>query len=330
MTSECVVSGCIDQEAQTFPFPTKKGLREEWMRILKHPKWASHHRVCLKHFRLDAFVPVNNSVNTKGKLKRKKSLKPDAVPCEYLLRNIKCEQEENAPWEPNVVVKTEEEGEQWVPPNTAIKTEKEDSSIEHDIDHPHGGVKLETDSDSGRQFQHKKALKRKRKPSPSEVKTDPVLSKGLCQSCEALSQRIVKLEEENEALKSAFAKIMNEDQVKRLQLGDNNRITWSEKTLQDSFIVREAIGKQSYEYLRSINYPYPHQRTLTRFKYQCSPPNFDPLAAIEHNDSVQCETESPQVPKKLILRLTSDQISEGQFVLPPGLTFIPANKESKP
>ena len=72
------------------PDPVKfKGLRTQWLQRLGRDFTPTEHtRVCAKHFKPSDFVPENENVDTEGKPKKKKKLKPSAIPSLFLRPEI--------------------------------------------------------------------------------------------------------------------------------------------------------------------------------------------------------------------------------------------------
>ena len=92
----CAISGCESGHTrkkdlgifQSFYLPTSKDMKERWLEKIRinRPDFSEsiHTRVCAKHFRLRDYKSNNDNVTSRGKLKKKRKLKPTAIPSLYL------------------------------------------------------------------------------------------------------------------------------------------------------------------------------------------------------------------------------------------------------
>ncbi len=62
-----------------------------------------------------------------------------------------------------------------------------------------------------------------------------------------------------------ISKFLNADQIEKLKHPSSNKgrtVTWSSETIQRSIAIRLVVGRNGYEYLRTLSYPLPSYRTL--------------------------------------------------------------------
>ena len=97
----CAISGCESGHTrkkdlgifQSFYLPTSKNMKERWLEKIRinRPDFSEsiHTRVCAKHFRLRDYMSNKENVTSRGKLKKKRKLKPTAIPSLYL-DGIQC------------------------------------------------------------------------------------------------------------------------------------------------------------------------------------------------------------------------------------------------
>ena len=90
----CSVVGCDykkwpkDGTYQSFPIPTEPYLRKKWLTKLNRDKTfnpdTQNASICIRHFEKGAFLSDEDNKTTRGKLKKRKSLKPTAFPTLFL------------------------------------------------------------------------------------------------------------------------------------------------------------------------------------------------------------------------------------------------------
>ena len=90
----CSVVGCDykkwpkDGTYQSFPIPTDPHLQNKWLTKLNRDKTfnpdTKNASFCIRHFEKGAFLSDEDNKTTRGKLKKRKSLKPTAIPTLFL------------------------------------------------------------------------------------------------------------------------------------------------------------------------------------------------------------------------------------------------------
>ena len=71
----------------TVNLPKSEKWRNIWLKKMSKTVYTDSVIICLKHFSEDNFVPENENVDSKGRRRVRKKLKPDAVPNLYLTDN---------------------------------------------------------------------------------------------------------------------------------------------------------------------------------------------------------------------------------------------------
>ena len=76
----CTVNGCFSTTGRRFPTDVK--LREKWLESLNRSdqKYTPNSVICLKHFCESDFVPDSENIDSQGRKRKRKRLKPTAVP----------------------------------------------------------------------------------------------------------------------------------------------------------------------------------------------------------------------------------------------------------
>ena len=91
----CVVSCHTGNESrqaeklQTFPFPKDVKLRNKWLKKINRDFSSTggqtpSHRVCSRHFLPECFVPDEENIDGRGRLRKNRRLKNQAVPTLHL------------------------------------------------------------------------------------------------------------------------------------------------------------------------------------------------------------------------------------------------------
>ena len=90
----CSVVGCDykkwpkDGTYQSFQLPTEPNLRKKWLTQLNRDQTFNHETksasVCIRHFEANAFLSAEENKTTRGKIKKRKCLKPTALPTIFL------------------------------------------------------------------------------------------------------------------------------------------------------------------------------------------------------------------------------------------------------
>ena len=91
----CVVVGCHsgsgreEKKYQLESFPKSEELRQKWMEKINRKDFIPSHnaKVCLKHFRRKDFVPPEENKDNHGRIRKRKRLKPTAIPSRHLKKD---------------------------------------------------------------------------------------------------------------------------------------------------------------------------------------------------------------------------------------------------
>ena len=93
---KCTIVGCRtgykgqNKGLQTFQLPKSKHLRELWLKKINRENFtpSNHTVVCERHFRVIDCVPDHENLGYRGRPKKKRTLKPTAIPSKFLVPNI--------------------------------------------------------------------------------------------------------------------------------------------------------------------------------------------------------------------------------------------------
>ena len=97
----CMVIGCLSMSGRekikygSSPLPKSLEIRTKWLEIIDRPDYQFVHqaRVCHKHFRKDDFLSNSENIDSRGREKKRKTLKPTAIPSLYLSNDMVSESE---------------------------------------------------------------------------------------------------------------------------------------------------------------------------------------------------------------------------------------------
>ena len=96
---KCTIVGCRtgykgqNKGLQTFQLPKSKHLRELWLKKINRENFtpSNHTVVCERHFRVIDCVPDHENLGYRGRPKKKRTLKPTAIPSKFLVPNTEYE-----------------------------------------------------------------------------------------------------------------------------------------------------------------------------------------------------------------------------------------------
>ena len=99
MPNKCTIVGCRtgykgqNKGLQTFQLPKSKHLRELWLQKINRENFTPSNStvVCERHFRVIDFVPDHENLDYRRRPKKKKKLKPSAIPSKFFVLNTEYE-----------------------------------------------------------------------------------------------------------------------------------------------------------------------------------------------------------------------------------------------
>jgi hypothetical protein len=123
-------------------------------------------------------------------------------------------------------------------------------------------------------------------------------------------------------LTANIAAFLNPDQLKKLKClpGSKGRgITWSSETIQRCLAIRTIVGRNGYEYLRSLKFPLPSYRTLCR-QIQSAP--FSPGVQHDVLQWLRLKMESKSDADKLCVLLFDEMQLKAHVEMDQGLRRV--------
>ena len=117
-------------------------------------------------------------------------------------------------------------------------------------------------------------------------------------------------------------KFLTADQIEKLKHHPDSKgqdVRWSSETVQRCLAIRSVVGRNGYEYLRSLNYPLPSYRTLCR-QIQCA--SFAP--GIQHDvlQWLQRKMSAAKESDKLCVLLVDEMQLKARVEFDKGLRHI--------
>ena len=268
MPTSCCVVGCPtrskDLGVQTFPFPKPGKLREHWLMSINRkwiPKISDGWRICARHFSQEAHVPPHLNVDSKNRPRKKPRLKDFAYPTLFLKPEKKDSLKDQA---------------------------KSDSETKDSNDsQPSATVTSSCNASKPQNYKnllqdHKYPLSRKRPRSLPEKLQIPI--EESCSECEKSSEiiaqkdqqieqlqkeladsnaKVDKLTQELSKLNESLSNTFNQDQIRKI-MDPKKRLHWSDDTIQKAIQCYYKMSSTGYDFLRQLDYPTPHRRTLQR------------------------------------------------------------------
>ena len=89
----CVVIGCNtgsgrgeDEKWQTEKLPKCEELKQKWLNQINRKDYepTSNTRICFKHFHEEDFVPIAHNRDKRGRIRKRRALRPGSIPSLFL------------------------------------------------------------------------------------------------------------------------------------------------------------------------------------------------------------------------------------------------------